>query len=345
MKFEKTELTELTRCYAAAQTTVDGQDLFLFATEGPGKCLCYTYPGLVEQTVWEEPGGTMSMVPIPGKNGDFLAVQKFLPTFDSKEAMVVWAHRKAEGSWEIKKLIDLPYLHRFDIFSIEGKNYFLGATLCTSKQYKDDWSDPGKIYVGVLPERPEDGMELRAIHEGLTKNHGYTRWTFAGLDHGVVTAQEGVFLVTPPYKGEEWKVEQMLDRPVSDVAFVDVDGDGTDEMVTIEPFHGGNFFIQKKEGDGYRIVYRYPKKMDFAHVVWGGMLCGKPVVIGGYRREGKELFVVSCKAHGQRLLFHTQTIDSFTGPSNVHVARMKGKDIILSANREIGKAALYTVME
>ena len=29
-----------------------------------------------QSTVWDGPGGTMSIIPIPGKNGDFLAVRR-----------------------------------------------------------------------------------------------------------------------------------------------------------------------------------------------------------------------------------------------------------------------------
>ena len=31
----------------------------------------------------------MSIIPIPGKNGDFLAVQRFFPTFQSEDAEIV----------------------------------------------------------------------------------------------------------------------------------------------------------------------------------------------------------------------------------------------------------------
>lgn len=83
----------------------------------------------------------MSIIPIPEKNGDFLAVQRFFPTFQSEDAEIVWG-RYENGKWEIKTLFKLPYLHRFDILEANGKLYFLGAVLCNSKQFKDDWSDP-----------------------------------------------------------------------------------------------------------------------------------------------------------------------------------------------------------
>lgn len=346
MRFEKAELADLTRCYAVADIVAGGAQLLLYASEGADQCISFAYPGFEQNTVWEQPGGTMSMVAIPGKDGEFLAVQKFLPTFNSAEAIIVWAKYDAQSKmWDVQKLVDLPYVHRFDILSAGGVNYFLGATLCTTKQFKEDWSDPGKLYAGVLPDAPGQGMELTVIQDGLVKNHGYTHAVIDGKHCGVVTCESGACVATPPQTpGGDWAVEQIMDWPVSDIALVDIDGDGEQEYVLIEPFHGGIFRIYKKHGKDYKVIYEYAKKMNFAHVAWGGTLCGKPAVIGGYRREGKELFAVTCE-NAKNMVFHTQTIDYGIGPSNVHVIHAGGRDIILSANRETGQAALYYVNE
>ncbi|KFX56711.1 hypothetical protein FDC50_01350 [Clostridium botulinum] len=345
MKFEKKSLTELHRCYATGSTIVNGERHILLATEGEGACYSYIGDDFKQSTVWDGPGGTMSMIPIPGKNGDFLAVQNFFPTFQSEKATIVWARPTENDSWDVKKILDLPYVHRFDILSANGVNYFLGSVLCNSKQFKDDWSDPGKIYVGVLPEDLSKPIELRVIKEGLTKNHGYCRTTWDGKMAGIVTSEEGAFVVTPPQnEGEEWRVEQIMNRPISDIAVVDIDEDGEDELITIEDFHGSNFLINKKIDGEYKEIYKYPKEMDFGHVVWGGKLRGIPSIIGGYRRVEKELFVIQCEDK-ENLKFKTQVIEAGVGPSNVAVVHEKNRDIIISANRELGEAALYFVTE
>ncbi|MCR3759623.1 hypothetical protein KYB31_11575 [Clostridium felsineum] len=344
MKFEKKFLTNLTRCYATSSTVVDGKQKILLATEGEGSCFGYS-EDLKQSTVWDGPGGTMSMIPIPGKNGDFLAVQNFFPTFQSENATIVWSKPEKDGSWTTKALFKLPYVHRFDILTVNGVNYFLGATLCTTKEFKEDWSNPGKIYVGILPEDLTQPIELKVIKENLTKNHGYCRGVWKSKNVGFVTCEEGVFVVTPPDSiNGEWSIEKIIDRPVSDVALVDIDNDGVDEIVTIEPFHGGDFVINKKIGDKYEKVYKYPKEMDFGHVVWGGKLRGVPTIIGGYRRVAKELFYIQCESTNP-LKFKTQVIEAGVGPSNVAVLNEKDRDIIISANREIGEAALYFVTD
>lgn len=345
MKIEKKFLTNLHRCYAVGSTTIDGKKKILFATEGEGACYAYSLPDFEQKTVWDGPGGTMSVVPVPGKNGDFLAVQNFFPTFQSEKATIVWSKPNSDGTWDTKTILDLPYIHRFDILTAGGVNYFIGATLCTSKQFKDDWSDPGKIYVGVIPEDLNQKIELTVIKEGLTKNHGYARSEQNGKMCGLVTCEEGVFVVTPPQTaGGQWNVEQIMNQPTSDIAAVDIDGDGVKELVTIEQFHGGNFIIYKLVDGKYEAVYKYDKPMDFGHVVWGGKLRGVPTIIGGYRREGKELFYIQCK-NTNPLSFETVTIEAGTGPSNVHVINGDKEDIIVAANREIGEAAVYFVRD
>lgn len=345
MKFDKHKLTDLFRCYATSSTVVDGERKILLATEGEGACYSYSGEDFKQDTVWDGPGGTMSMIPVPGKNGDFLAVQNFFPTFQSEKATIVWAKPEEDNKWTVKTLLDLPYVHRFDILTANGVNYFIGATLCTTKQFKDDWSDPGKIYVGVLPEDLNEPIELKVIKEGLTKNHGYCRTTWNGKMAGIVTSDEGAFVITPPQEAnQDWSIEQIIDRPISDIAVVDIDNDGEDELVTIEDFHGGNFLINKKINNKYEVVYKYPKEMDFGHVVCGTKLRGVPTIIGGYRRNEKELFYIQCESTNP-LKFKTEVIEAGVGPSNVAVINEENRDIIISANREIGEAALYIVTD
>ena len=70
MKFNKHKLTDLFRCYATSSTVVDGERKILLATEGEGACYSYSGEDFKQNTVWDGPGGTMSMISIPGKNGE-----------------------------------------------------------------------------------------------------------------------------------------------------------------------------------------------------------------------------------------------------------------------------------
>lgn len=338
MNIEKVFLEDLERAYCTSETTIDGRKKLIIASEGKASCWAFDMETLEKEVIWEDIGGTMSIVPIPNKNGDFLAVQRFYSGFNASDTRIVNVSKDGE-KFKVNELFALPFVHRFDILTVGDINYFIGCTLCTSKTDKDDWSDPGKIYVGVIPDDLTKNIELSVIKDGLTKNHGYSRAKWNGKTCGMVTSEDGLFAVTPPSKpGDSWGVETIFTHPISDVAVVDIDNDGIDEIVTIEAFHGEKFIIYKKNGDTYDKVYT--KDIEFGHVVWGGKLRGVPAIIGGERRGNMDLFYIISDGKGG---FITEVIETGIGPSNVYVINTKEKDIILSANREIHQAAIYYV--
>ena len=344
MHIEKRFLTELSRCYAASSIVVDGRTRILLATEGEGPCLAWTGPEYANRhTVWEGPGGTMSLVPIPGTNGEFLAVQKFFKMFQWEEAMVVHVRPLPSGAYEVRDLLHLPYIHRFDLLTVGDRHCFLGCTLATTKASKEDWSDPGKLWVGEF--KPGEPLTLRVLKDGLTKNHGYSRLTRNGAMTGLVTCEEGAFeVVPPPEPGGEWSLTQIMDWPISDIAAVDIDGDGAMEFATIEPFHGSFFRVYKWIDGAFRRIYEHPDVTEFYHVVVGTHLAGKPVFVGGCRRGRQQLFYVHATGV-HPLELEAVVLEEGVGPSNVHVLHEQGRDILVSANREKAEAALYIVTE
>jgi hypothetical protein len=283
----------------------------------------------------------MSIVPIEGSNGEFLAVQKFFKMFQWEEAKVVHVRPLGTGGYEVTDVLHLPYIHRFDLLTVHGRHYFIGCTLATTKNARDDWSNPGKIWVGEY--RGPGPLELTVLKDGLTKNHGYSRLTRNGFLSSLVTCEQGAFEVTPPQEPQgPWEVRQFMDWPISDISAVDIDGDGELEYATIEPFHGSYFRIYKKINGTYVKVYEHPEVSEFYHVVVGTTLAGKPVFIGGCRREKQQLFYVHA-ASTAPLRLQAEIIDEGVGPSNIHVMHEANRDIIVSANREIAEAALYIV--
>lgn len=342
MKIEKRFLADMNRCYAANSIQVDGLTRILLATEGEGACLGWQAPDYTQShSVWEGPGGTMSIVPIPGTNGEFLAVQKFFRMFDWEEAKIVHVRPLASGSYEVTDILHLPYLHRFDLLTVGNRHYFIGCTLATKKATKDDWSNPGKIwvgeYTGVKP------LAVTVLKDGITKNHGYSRLVRDGVMHGLVTGEEGAFEVTPPQTdGGEWTVRQFMDWPISDISAIDIDGDGELEFATIEAFHGEYFRVYKQVDGVFKKVYEHPEATEFYHVVVGATLAGEPVFIGGCRRGKQQLFYVRAKQKAP-LELEAVLIEEGVGPSNVYVLHEKDRDIIVAANREVHQAALYFV--
>lgn len=342
MKIEKRFLTSLNRCYSASHVVVDGQTRILVATEGEGQCLAWTGPDYnSSHTVWEGPGGTMSIVPIAGTNGEFLAVQKFFKMFQWEEAKVVHVRPLSSGGYEVTDVLYLPYIHRFDLLTINGCHYFIGCTLATTKESKEDWSNPGKIWVGEYSG--SEPLKVTVLKDGLAKNHGYSRLTRKGALSSLVTCEQGAFEVTPPQQPQgQWTVKQFMDWPISDISAVDIDGDGELEYATIESFHGCYFRIYKRINGTFVKVYEHPEVSEFYHVVVGTRLAGKPVFIGGCRRDKQQLFYVHATSTDP-LMLQAEIIDEGVGPSNIHVMHEDSRDIIVSANREKAEAALYIV--
>ncbi len=341
MKFSKKKLCDLPYCYAVSAIRQDGRLKYLFAPDAYGPCYAFDSETFRQETIWEGPGGTMSIVPLPDKNGEFLAVREFNPDFQAQNAEIVHVSF-SQGKWHVSKILKLPYVHRFDILDRSGIRYIICCTVCTEKKSINDWSSPGAIYAAELPDDLSKPIQLITVAEGMTRNHGYWRVQNNGFTSAMTACDQGVFEVIPPAeKDDSWTIRSVLKRPVSDIALWDIDGDGQLEMAAIEEFHGDNFVVYKKHDNKYIPIYQHPGKLDFCHVVWGGLLRGDPVFIGGARAEEKELFLL----HWKKGKINLKVIEKSFGPSNVYVIQGKEKDIILVANREAGEGAIFEVTD
>lgn len=347
MKFEKKRLGDMTRCYCAGHTVIYEKLYVLLASEEPeGPCYAYSGEALSErEALWEYVGGTMSIVEIPETNGQILAVQNFFPGFKSERAKLVWGRRDPQKGWIMRDFLFLPFLHRFDIIRQDGANYFLASVLCGSKKDREDWSDPGRVLVGILPDDLTKPMELTPILTGLTKNHGYCRGVYEGKVCSYITCEGGVYAVVPPQKqGQNWETKQILSTPTSDVAVFDLDGDGKLELATIEPFHGNSMKIYHEDGKGgYTEVYSYPNEMNFAHALWAGKLRGQPAVVLGIRRMESELAVICYDSAAD--CYTTEILEKGGGPSNVDVVAGAERDLLICANHTKNEAAVYFVTD
>lgn len=340
MKVAKLFSRKLEKAYATAMMEVDGQLKYLVATEGFGPCIAVNETTYEETNVWDGPGGTMNIVPIPGRLNEFIATQDFTPTFQAKESKIVHAKYDSNSKWTIKVIMTIPYLHRFDVFMKKNKLFFIGATLCEDKESKEDWSKPGKVYIAEIPPEITKPFELKPILEGITKNHGFCKGQWNNKDVYLISGSEGVFALYLPEDGSEvWESEQLLHHEVSDIAVCDIDGDGCMELATIEPFHGSRGVIYKATQGKLNPIHEH--EYEFGHVVWGGKILNKPTFIIGGRKGNRELNCFQMSETPGKIEHFT--IDNTGGPSNIAVLNKNGSDQILAANREIGEMAIYEI--
>lgn len=321
----------------------DEKNHYVFASEDPN-VVCESFCGEnfeFEEKIWTMPGGCMSIVQVSENEKSFLAIQEFYMKVSPSLAKVVLGKKK-DGVWDFKDVLKLPYVHRFDIYSIENVNYFICATLAKDKKNKEDWSTPGAIYVGELSEDLERIVNLKILKDGMFKNHGYCRDYDDGKILGYFGCDDGIYKVTPPYsKAEDWKIEKVFSGCISEIAVIDIDMDGEKEFMTIEPFHGDSIYIYKKINGKYERVYRYNNEINFAHSLIAGNLRGTPTFIAGVRRNDSELFCVQHR-EGE---FITEIIDTGGGPANLFLVNEGHRDLILSANHTSNEAIVYIITD
>ena len=344
MKAEKKKISDLTLCYCVAPLQYKGKPHFLVASEKEYSCLLFDAQGNQVDEVWAQPGGTMTIVQVPGTDGVFLATHKFYSPNNSKEAKIVLC-QPTESGWQVRTLAELPYVHRFYILSRGGVNYLLACCLKSDHEYKDDWRFPGMTLACPLPENllnlPADyELKLEPLRQGMLKNHGYSRDVNEGVNTGIVTCDDGVYRFTPPAApGEQWGIEKLLSAPVSDALLVDFDGDGEKELLTLSPFHGDTLCVYKQKSGAFEKVFEYGKKIEFAHAICPARIDGENMAIVGYRKGDRDLLAIRYGAEG----YFVEVLDHDVGPANALFAHVDGKDILLSANREINEIAYYTL--
>ena len=345
MNVNKKIVSRLPLCYCIAPIQLAGKRYFAVASEKEYACLLFDEDGRMIDKIWDGPGGTMSISQIPGIDGAFLAIQKFYSPNNSKEAKLVMC-RYNNGEWEVRTVAEMPYIHRFDILERDNEYYLLACCLKSNYEYKDDWRFPGRTYGCKLPNDLGSlwtcTLDFQLLKDSMLKNHGYFRYMKDNVEKGLVTCQNGVFLFTPPSSVDNcWDIKKIISDPTSDAVMIDMDSDGEDELLTLSPFHGDKLRIYHNTSSGYTLCFEYEHRIDFAHAICSGSICGKNRVIVGHRKGKRELLSVSY----DRGNYHVEVLDSDVGPANVVHYKYKGKDILISANREISEIAYYELTD
>lgn len=348
MKIIKKQTYTLEKCYSIAPLEYNGKGHILIAAEKTDPCLLFDQQGNYMDKIWDGPGGTMSMVQIPGSNGEFLATHQFYSPNDSKDAKIMYVKPSENGKWKVKVLIELPFVHRFDIVTKAGVNYLFACTLKSGHEYKEDWSSPGKVLVGELPSDlagvdEDHPIVMKPILEGLLRNHGYCKVEGVEGPWLAVAGENGIYRFTPPKeKGGEWEIGMLTKDAGSDMAFADLDGDSKLEMLVMTPFHGDTIKIYKEIDGQYQEVFTFDDKYEFAHGIWGGKVYGQDVIFMGHRQGKRNLYACRYDQATKRYVF--DLIDENIGPANLFCYEdAQKKAHLVSTNREINEIAFYEI--
>lgn len=344
MKITKKRLGDLDRCYCASHMiTKDGPKVILaseaYVDEGRP---CYAYSGKdfdKTETLWENGGGCMSILQIPGKDNEVLAIYDFYLKETPSRSKIMWGIFK-DNKWNFKDLLHMQYIHRFAIATIDGNNYLIYATIADEKEHKEDWRVPGSIYAAKLPEDLNNAkLDLKQIKTGLFRNHGFYHDKREGHNEIYFGSDQGIDKLYLKGEIDEWKFERIIDVPVGEIAIGDLDNDGIDEVITIEPFHGDKIRIYDQKNKKLNKVFEYENKIDFAHALISTTFRGEKTFVCGVRRVEAELFYIQYK-DGK---YQYEIIEKEVGPANLDVINLEDKDVIISANHSKNEAAIYIV--
>lgn len=336
---------DLPMCYAVTFLQKGPEAFGVCASEGLGGCYVYPRDLLAPvERVWEQAGGCMSISQI-APDGTFLAVQNFFKGFNAKEGRLVKASPDGRGGWTVEPFMAYPYLHRFDVIPVEGRAFLVACNLCSDKAFREDWSHPGAVSIGELVNGVEPPQKMEPLITGLTKNHGFYRGTHDGRPVLLIGSMAGVDEISIPRHADgAWSHRRLLEREISDATFVDIDGDGVEELVTIEGFHGDHVAINKLVNGVWEEVYRYPA--PFAHVVWGGMILGKPGLLVAYRNDNGALLLFRKSDRPDRSGYAMEhlVIDELVSPTNLAVDSREDRCTIHCACGKTQQMNLYTLL-
>lgn len=282
------------------------------------------------------PGGMKSFVPVPGKPDLFISVQGMYPDYRGEEAGI-YMHTRMGINWESGKAFDLPFAQCCEILSVGEKHFLVAGTASIHKSAAGDWSKPGELHIIDLEQCELRKWRSTVIDNSIYRIHSMFRTQLEGKEAICVSGMQGIYC--PLKEGDRWRVDQIFFGDVSEMAFYDLDGDGNNELITIEPYHGDTLNVYKKDGANW--IQKFSAELSGGHGLSAGMFRKKPiVVVGNLKGTGAlESFVV---VNLQKGIVERNLIEEGAGPTQTDVFAYNSKDYILSSNRDKGEVCLYS---
>jgi hypothetical protein len=286
--------------------------------------------------ILRQPGGMMSFIPVPGKPHLFISIMGFFPPYKAQEAGI-HLHTRMESNWESGMAFALPFAHRCDTMSVDGRDYLVAASVCKHKADASDWSQAGELHVIDLENCEYKKWKPTIIDNQIVRNHGMCKAIVNGEEVICVSGEQGIFYIEKD--GDNWRVNPLFFKEVSEMCFFDLDGDGVDELVTIEPFHGNTLNIYKKDGANWE--HRFSDELSFGHGLSAGIFKSRPIIVAGNRSGSMALesFLVEDLMRGK---LERKVIEEGAGATMTQVFTYDSKDYILSANQRKNEVALYS---
>jgi hypothetical protein len=337
MTFEKTVIHRMSMPYALGTLGTGAGRSVVCATEDHGPAVRIVPPWRQAQPFLAGPGGCMSLLADPERHGEMYAVMGCFLGYKFQGGGIYWTRASQDGESTAVRVLDLPFAHRLGIARRGAARTLLAANLAADKKDAADWSRPGGVSAAVLDGNPDTPLELHPVLTGLHRNHGFLLASLDGLPVLLIGAAEGLIAIDLSPAGREWPSRTVLARETSEMAVFDVDGDGVDELVTIEPFHGNTLRAYRRAGSGWSPFWE--AELEYGHCVLAGMFDGRRTVIVSNRAGGKVLLLFQFDSDPERP--RRIVVDRGAGAANMLVLGHAGGDRLFAANQAAGEIVMY----
>ena len=102
-----------------------------------------------------------------------------------------------------------------------------------------------------------------------------------GIETICMSGVDGIFYFEQQ-EGDKWIKKLLFDKEVSEFGLIDLDRDGQEELVVIEPFHGQTLNVYKKNEEKWEL--KFSDSLSFGHGLSCGVFKGEPIIMVGSRR-------------------------------------------------------------
>jgi hypothetical protein len=282
----------------------------------------------------------MALVSDPERRGELYAVMGCFLGYKFQGGGIYWTRAMRDEESTAVRVLDLPFAHRIGLVRRRAERYLLAANLAADKKDAADWTRPGGVYAAQLDGNADTPLQLQPVLTGIHRNHGFLLTELEGAPALLVGAAEGLIAVDMTSANKEWPSRVVLAQETSEMAVFDVDGDGADELITIEPFHGNTLRAYRKSGKSWSAFWE--AELEYGHCVLAGMFGGRRSIIVSSRAGGKSLLLFQFDddhpAKPSRIV-----VDDGAGAANMLMLNRGGRDHLFAANQSAGEIVMYTV--